>query len=79
MLPYKEKVFREKPYTQCFECIQGPKLKCKNCMATLIADILRHKAETDPLHKENSVTPRTLTPQRMCRTVQSTNPRQRKP
>jgi hypothetical protein len=82
MLPYKEKVFREKPYTQCFECIQGPKLKCKGCMSTLIADILRHKANNDPFHKENTKTPRSngpSTPLRKCRTVQGIQHRQPTP
>lgn len=36
MQPFKEKMFREKPYTKCFECIQGNKIKCKKCMATLV-------------------------------------------
>jgi hypothetical protein len=33
---YEAKRFREKPYTHCFECIQGSKLKCKKCMSALI-------------------------------------------
>lgn len=78
MLPYKEKVFREKPYTQCFECIQGPRLKCKNCMAAIIADILHHKTINDPFHKENipvhpPSSPHSL--QRNCKTVQGTKQR----
>lgn len=40
MLAYKDKMFREKPYTQCFECIQGCKLKCKKCMGVLVENIL---------------------------------------
>ena len=43
MLVYEEKMFREKPYTQCFECIQGNRLKCKKCMNTIVEDVLRHK------------------------------------
>lgn len=46
MLPYREKMFREKPYTQCFECIQSTKLKCKKCMNTLVEDVLKLKQRT---------------------------------
>lgn len=41
-------MFREKPYTQCFECIQGNKLKCKKCMASLVEDILKDKNKLIP-------------------------------
>jgi len=37
-------MFREKPYTQCFECIQGNKLKCKRCMANLVSNILKERS-----------------------------------
>jgi len=45
MISYEEKKFRDKPYTQCFECIQGSRLKCKNCMSLLVEDIIRERRE----------------------------------
>lgn len=44
MLPSKEKVFREKPYTQCPECLQGERLKCKKCMSILVTRYLHYKS-----------------------------------
>jgi transcription elongation factor Elf1 len=41
---WESRKFREKPYTQCFECIQGIKIKCKKCMSALIATAIREQA-----------------------------------
>lgn len=41
MTSFEEKKFRDKPYTQCFECIQGNRLKCKQCMSSLVQEIIR--------------------------------------
>lgn len=54
MLSYEEKKFRQKPYTQCFECIQSNRLKCKKCMAGLIDDIIRHRQKTEAIKQERS-------------------------
>jgi len=32
MISYDTKMFQEKPYTQCFSCVQGNWFKCKKCM-----------------------------------------------
>lgn len=42
-------MFRDKPYTKCFDCVQGRKLKCKHCISLLINRIItdkEHKTET---------------------------------
>lgn len=64
MLSYEEKKFREKPYTQCFECIQGNRLKCKKCMATLVDDIIRQRQQT-----EKSKPTTALTEHKLKRTI----------
>lgn len=55
MLSYEEKKFRDKPYTQCFECIQGSRLKCKNCMTTLVEDIIRERKRNTESSKHGSL------------------------
>jgi hypothetical protein len=43
MTTFKDKMFREKPYTQCFDCIQGHALKCKSCVNLLVKNIIKEK------------------------------------
>ena len=37
-------MFRDKPYTQCFECLQGSRIKCKKCMEGLVESVLHHRS-----------------------------------
>jgi hypothetical protein len=50
---YEEKMFREKPYTQCFECIQGSRLKCKKCMLSLVESIIREREQAQGMHRRH--------------------------
>ena len=47
MLSYEEKMFRDKPYTKCYDCIQGNSIKCKKCMALLVNNIIKEKRKND--------------------------------
>ena len=53
MSKHEEKQFREKPYTQCFECIQGSRLKCKQCMSSIIDEIIKDRHSTEAAFVKN--------------------------
>ena len=49
-------MFRDKPYTKCFDCIQGDRLKCKKCMTTLVNNIIQDKTNLDqPLRHQKTM------------------------